>query len=261
MGDEPRFLRPDVIIEPLVDRFYAWMHTVAPVQAALNLALVQVPLLESYLQSPQVHIKASSNPELRGGLFVNIEESRSGEVRDLLAAIKRDRAGMLDFAAAIAGAEGLVRQSATGFDLTPLYPKLPPVLSGLVEIAYDTSNQPAIRYIEPLAYESSVYTEDRQSVQLSLETGTERPFIMSTPRLSSEEVLDLRIPFRHPGLEELFKSRVHGTTLSRLAEMLELGEGETAALSRLLAPQPDLAADRHIDSGGRIRYFGHACLV
>jgi L-ascorbate metabolism protein UlaG (beta-lactamase superfamily) len=261
MSDEPRYLRPDVIIEPLVDRFYAWLCTVAPVQAAMNLAFVQVPLLESYLQSPQVHINASVNPELRGGLFVNVEEARSGEVRDLLAAIKRDRAEMLNFAAAIADAEDLVRQSATGFDLTPLYPKLPSIMSGLVELAYDTSNQAAIRYIEPLAYESSVYSEDRQSVQLSLETGIERPFIMSTPRLSQPNVLDLHVPFRHPGLEELFRSRVRGTTLSRVRELLELNDDEAASIGQMLAPEPDLATDRHIDGGGRIRYFGHACLV
>jgi L-ascorbate metabolism protein UlaG (beta-lactamase superfamily) len=261
MGDETRFLRPDAIIEPLVDGFYGWMHTVAPVQAAMNLAFVQVPLLESYLQSPQVHINACNNPALRGGFFVNVAESRSGEVRELLAAIKRDRAPILDFAAGVAEAEELVRTSATGFDLTPLYPKLPSVLSGLVEIAYDSNNQPAVRFIEPLVYESSVYTEDRQSVQLSLETGIERPFILSTPRLSSPDVLDLRMPFRHPGLEELFRSRVHGTTLARLREMLELGDDEATALGRLLAREPDLSTDRHIDSGARIRYFNHACLV
>jgi L-ascorbate metabolism protein UlaG (beta-lactamase superfamily) len=261
MGDEARFLRPDAIIEPLVDSFYGWMHTVAPVQAAMNLALVQVPLLESYLQSPQVHINASSNPELRGGFFLNIEESRSGEVRELLTSIKRDRAEMLGFAAAVAEAEDLVRSSATGFDLTPLYPKLPSALSGLVELAYDTSNQPSMRFIEPLAYESSVYDEDRQSVQLSVETGIERPFILSTPRLSSSDVLDLRMPFRHPGLEELFRSRVHGTTPGRLRELLELDDEQAVALTRLLAEQPDLSADRHIDSGARIRYFNHACLV
>jgi L-ascorbate metabolism protein UlaG (beta-lactamase superfamily) len=261
MGDDLKYLRPDAIIEPLVDGFYAWLHTVAPVQSAMNLAFNQVPLLESYLQSPQVHISASRNPALRGGFFVNIEEAQSGEVRDLLASIKRDRADVLEFAAAVADAEETVRQAATGFDLTPLYPKLPPVLSGLVELSYDTSNQPAMRFVEPLVYESSAYMEDRQSVQLSLETGIERPFILSTPRLSSPDVLDLRIPFRHPGLQELFRSRVHGTTESRLREMLELDDDQVAWLSRLLAGQPDLAADRHIDGGGRIRYFGHACLV
>jgi L-ascorbate metabolism protein UlaG (beta-lactamase superfamily) len=261
MSDGPMFLRPDVIIEPLVDRFYAWLHTTSPVQAAMNLAFVQVPLLESYLQSPQVHINASVNPELRGGLFVNIGKERSEEVRDLLATIKHDRADMLNFAAAIAESEELVRQSATGFDLTPLYPKLPSILSGLVEIAYDTSNQPSIRYIEPLVYESNVYTDGRESVQLSLDTGIERPFVLSTPRLSSPDALDLPVPLHHPGIEELFRSRVHGTTLSRVREMFELDDDETATLSRMLATEPDLAADRHISGGGRIRYFGHACLV
>jgi len=261
MSDETRFLRPDAIIEPLVDGFYGWLHTVAPVQAAMNLALVQVPLLESYLQSPQVHINASGNPALRGGFFVNIGESRMGEVRELLATIKRDRAELLGFAAAVAEAEELLRSSATGFDLTPLYPKLPSALSGMVELAYDTSNQAAVRFIEPLVYESSIYTEDRQSVQLSLETGVERPFILSTPRLGAPDVLDLRIPFRHPGLEVLFRSRVHGTTLRRLREVLELDDDDTTAVSRLLAEQPDLSDDRHIQSGARIRYFNHACLV
>ena len=261
MGDEPKFLRPDVIIEPLVDGFYAWLHTVAPVQAAMNLAFVQVPLLESYLQSPQVHINASRNPALRGGFFVNVEEARRGEIRDLLASIKRDRADLLNFAAAVAEAEELVRQGATGFDLTPLYPKLPSVLSGLVELAYDTNNQASVRFIEPLLYESSAYTEDRQSVQLSLETGVERPFILSTPRLASPDVLDLRIPFRHPGLAELFKARVQVTTLGRLREVLELGDDQAVRLSQLLTGESDMAQDRHIDGGGRIRYFGHACLV
>jgi L-ascorbate metabolism protein UlaG (beta-lactamase superfamily) len=261
MSNERKFLRPDVIIEPLVDRFYAWVHTVAPVQAAMNLASVQVPLLESYLQSPQMHISASSNPRLRGGFFVNIEASRAGEVRELLASVKRDRATMLRFAEAVAEAEEIVRQGATGFDLTPLYARLPVELSGLVEIGYDTNNQPSVRFIEPLAYESSAYTEDRQSVQLSLEVGVERPFVMSTPRLPSPGALDLRIPFRHPGLEELARSRVRGSTLAQLREMLELGDGQVAQLGRLLAAEPDLAEDRHIDGGGRIRYFGHACLV
>jgi L-ascorbate metabolism protein UlaG (beta-lactamase superfamily) len=227
----------------------------------MNLAFLQVPMLESYLQSPQVHIMASQNPALRGGYFINIDESRSDEVRELLKSIKRDRAQMLEFAAAVASAEDILRQGAAGFDLTPLYPKLPAVLSGLVELAYDTSNQASMRFIEPLLYQSSAYTEDRQSVQLSLETGVERPFILSTPRLASSDVLDLRIPFRHPGLEELFSARIRASTLGRLREALELADDEAAQLAGLLASEPDLAADRHIEGGGRLRYFGHACLV
>jgi Diiron non-heme beta-hydroxylase N-terminal domain len=86
------FLRSNAIIEPLVDRFYAWLHIVSPVRAAMNPAKVQVPLLESYLHSPQVHIAASNNPALRGGYFANIEEARAAEVDELLDTIKRGRA-------------------------------------------------------------------------------------------------------------------------------------------------------------------------
>ncbi|HXL93339.1 MAG TPA: MBL fold metallo-hydrolase [Streptosporangiaceae bacterium] len=254
-------MRSNAIIEPLVDRFYAWMHTVAPVQASMNLAFVQLPLLESYLQSPQVHIAASVNPELRGGYFVGIEQARSAEVATLVASIKRDRADMLQFAAAIAEAEDLLRLNAAGFDLTPLYTKLPAALNGLVEMAYDTSNQPSLRFIEPLIYSSPVYDEDRQSVQLSLDCGVERPFILSTPRLSSPDVLELPLPFRHPGLQELVMARFQPTTSARLRDVLELGDAEAAMLDMLLDDQPSLSPDRHIDGGGRIRYYGHACLV
>ncbi|MFF7534940.1 MBL fold metallo-hydrolase [Streptomyces bobili] len=261
MADESLFLRSKVIVEPLLDRFFAWPYTMAPVQSAMNLAFLQVPLLESYLQSPQVHVAASNNPDLRGGYFINIAEERADEVRDLLAGIKRDRAAILRFAEAIAEGQELLRANATGFDLTPLYPKLPPELGGLVELAYDTDNQAQMRFIEPLVYTSDVYQESRQSVQLSFETGIERPFILSTPRLTTPDVLELDLPFRHPGLEELFKARVHPTGLGHLRDALELNDAQAEQLRGMLSDRPSLAEDRHIDAGGRIRYFGHACLV
>ncbi|WP_433325313.1 MBL fold metallo-hydrolase [Spirillospora sp. CA-294931] len=261
MAEEQLFLKSKVIVEPLQDRFFTWPHTLAPIQSAMNLAFLQVPLLESYLQSPQVHVAASNNPDLRGGYFINIPESRVDEVRDLLAAIKRDRAHILRFAEAIAEGQELLRANATGFDLTPLYPKLPKELGGLVELAYDTDNQAQMRFMEPLVYTSDLYQESRQSVQLSFETGIERPFILSTPRLTSPDVLELDIPFRHPGLGELFKARVQGTTLAHLREALELDDAQAKQLAGMLSDRPSLNPDRHIDAGGRIRYFGHACLV
>jgi L-ascorbate metabolism protein UlaG (beta-lactamase superfamily) len=260
-ADQPRYLRSNVIAEPLVDRFYAWLHTVAPVPASMNLAFLQVPLLESYLQSPPVHVAASTNPKMRGGYFVAVEESRSDEVAELLKTIKNERAGMLGFAAAVAEAEDLIRQNAVGFDLTPLYPQLPAALNGLVELAYDTSNQPSMHFLEPLLYRSPAYDERRQSVQLSLDDGVERPFILSTPRLPKAGVLDLPLPLRHPGLTDLFDARVRPTSLNRLREALELDDAGAAALDALLTDEPSLSPDRHIDSGGRVRYYGHACVV
>jgi L-ascorbate metabolism protein UlaG (beta-lactamase superfamily) len=259
--DEPRFLRSNVVIEALVDRFHAWLHTVAPVQASMNLAFVQVPLLESYLDSPQMHSSASRDPELRGGYFVNIDPERTREVAELLAAIKQDRVGMLQLAAAVAETEGLVRQYADGSDLTPLYSKFPAALNGLLEIAYDTSNQASIRFLEPLAYQSPAYDERRQSVQLSLDNGAERPFILSTPRLPGPDTLDLPLAFARPGLTELAKARIAPTTSARLREALELDDAAAARLEGFLDTRPSLSRDRQLAAGGRIRYFGHACLL
>jgi L-ascorbate metabolism protein UlaG (beta-lactamase superfamily) len=261
VSDESVFLRSNAIIEPLVDRFYAWMHIVSPAQASMNLAKVQVPLLESYLQNPQVHMAASVNPALRGGYFVNIDESRSNEVAELLDTIKRDRAEMLAFNDAINEADDLLRQHATGFDLTPLYPKLPAALNGLVELAYDTGNQASMHLLEPVLYTSPIYDAGRQSIQLSLETGIERPFILSTPRLPQPDVLDLKIPFKHTGIDELFAARIAPSTVGHLREALELDDAQTAQLRRLLTDEPSLSPDRNVEAGGRVRYFGHACLV
>jgi L-ascorbate metabolism protein UlaG (beta-lactamase superfamily) len=261
MGGEARFLRQDVIVEPLVDGFYAWLHTVAPVQAAMNLAFLQLPLLESYLQSPQVHLNASANPGMRGEFFVQVPEARAGEVRDLVASVKRDRAGMLRLASAVAEAEEIVRQDATGFDLAPLYGRLPTELAGLVEIAYDANNQAQLRYMEPVVYTTGAFDRSRQSVQVSVDPRSERPFILSTPRLGGPGVLDVRVPFDHPGLAEMFCARFVPVEVARLAEWLELGGAQADLLGEFTVPEPDLAADRHVDAGARIRYFGHACLV
>jgi L-ascorbate metabolism protein UlaG (beta-lactamase superfamily) len=262
MDNEPRFLHPNAIVEALVDRFYAWAHTFTPVQASMNLSFLQVPLLESYLESPAAHVAACDNPALRGGYFVNVPESRAEEVKTLLDTIRTERSAMLEFAEAIAQADQLLQDNATGFDLTPLYAKLPPALSGLVELVYDTFSQPSLRFLEPLVYRGPAFSEARQSVQLSLETGVERPFILSTPRLPAPGVVDLPIPFRHPGLTALFDARLRPTTLNALREALEIDDDESAAgLARLLTDEDPQRPGRHIEAGGRVRYFGHACLV
>jgi L-ascorbate metabolism protein UlaG (beta-lactamase superfamily) len=256
VSDEPVYLRSQAMIEPLVDRFYAWTHIVAPIQAATNLAGFQVPLLESYRPNPLVH-QATGDGRYRAG----IDESREMELAALLDAIKGDRADMLGFAAAVAEAEAMLRPNATGADLTLLYPRLPSALHGLVELTYDASRQPSIRFIESLVYSSRYYDESRQSVQLSLDDGLERPAILSTPRLPRPGALDLAVPFRDAGLDELFAARLRPTTISRLREALGLDDAQAAQLRTLLSTEPGPAPDRHIGSGGRVRYFGHGCLL
>jgi len=169
------------------------------VQAAMTFALVQVPLLESYLQSPQVHINASTNPECAVGSS-SISRSQERELRELLATIKRDRADMLESLQQwprqknSCGAARQVRPLAA-------VPQAPRRAVGAVEIAYDTSNQPAVRFIDRWCTKAAS-TRGPQSVQLSLETGR-APVHLEHTRLSSPEVLDLRIRSGIPELEEL----------------------------------------------------------
>lgn len=259
--DEPKFLRSNALFEPLVDRFAASLHTVAPVQAAMNLAFVQLPVLESYLAAPAEHAAAGNSHEPRHGYFVDIEESRADEVAALVESIRRDRADMLDFAAAVAEAEALLRRDPACFASGATYPKLPSALNGLVEIPFDTNGQPLLRFFESLVYRSAAYDERRQSVQLSLDEGAARPFILSTPRLPRPGAMDLPLSFGDPALEMLSSARIRPTTSARLREALELDDAGAAALERMLAPAPSVAPDRHIDQGGRLRYYGHGCLV
>lgn len=265
MGDEPLFIKPNVRIEGLVNRFVAWLHTFAPVPAAMNLSNLQLPMLDSYIQHPDVHRAAVANPKMKGGFFLDIAPEREGEIKDLRDDIARNNKQLVELASAIADADQLLRTQATGYDLTPLYEQLPEALRGFVELVYDINNHPSLRFIEPLLYRGDAYLPATQSVQLSLDDGTEPPFILSTPRLPAPGTLDLPLPLCHEGIDTLFATRTAPRPFREIREALEISSDADAELLRgLLTDDPGLAPDRHIDSagsGGRIRYFGHACLL
>jgi Diiron non-heme beta-hydroxylase N-terminal domain/Beta-lactamase superfamily domain len=261
-GGEPLYAKPNLTIEGLVDQFYAWLHLVAPAAGAMNLVNLQLPMLDSYVQSPGVHEAAVRNPRMKGGFFIDHGGGRVDEVRELRNRIVRDNAALLELAAAIKDADELLRVQATGYDLTPLYAQLPPALRGVVELCYDLANHPTLRLLEALLYRSPYHREARQSVDLFLDDGGHRPFILSTPRLPQPGHVQLPLPLRHSGIDALFATRTRPASLASLREALEIEDDATADVLRgFLTPQPTLPADRSIDAGGRIRYFGHACLL
>jgi L-ascorbate metabolism protein UlaG (beta-lactamase superfamily) len=255
VSTEPVRLRSDASVEPLVDSFPAWLDVVAPVPASMNLADVQMPLLEAFLGDPRAG-RAEDRSRHAG-----FDESRRVEIAALLEAVKADRAAMLELAAAVGQAEDMLGRDATGRDLTPLHDRLPSALSGLVELTYDTHGRPSLRFFESLVYASNYYDVRRQSVRVSLDGGVRRPVVAGTPQLPRPGALDLAIPFRSAGLDTLFASRTRPTTISRLREALDLDDGQAAQLRTLLDARLRTAPDRHIGSGGRVRYLGHACLL
>jgi L-ascorbate metabolism protein UlaG (beta-lactamase superfamily) len=262
MRDEQLYLKPNVRIEGLVNQFCAWLHVFAPVPAAMNMANLHLPMLDSYIEQPQVHADAVANPKMKGSFFIDVDTARVEEIRALRDAIKAENGAALELADAVGKADNLLRTQATGYDLTPLYAQLPANLLGLVELVYDINNNPQLRFVEPLLYRSPYYLPARQSIDLSLDEGTVPPFALSTPRLPDATHLQLPLPLNHPAIDEFFGLREKPRTFAQIREVLEIDDAAAAdRLRPLLAPDPYVVRDRSVESGGRIRYFGHACLL
>ncbi|MBS2532114.1 MBL fold metallo-hydrolase [Catenulispora sp. NF23] len=262
MHDEPLYARPDIRVEGLINRFCAWLHVFAPVPAAMNLANLHLPMLDSFVEQPQVHADAVANPQMKGGFFINVDVARHGEIRELRDRIRKENELAERFAKAVADAEDMLRAQATGYDLSPLYAQLPDELRGTVELVYDTDNHAQLRFMEALLYKSDLYRPDLQALDLSLDDGTEPPFALATPRLPEPGHLQVPTPLRERGVDTLFAARNRPKRLSEIADALGVEDAAgLQTLRGLLSTEPTLRPDRTIDGGGRIRYFGHACVL
>lgn len=255
------YLRPNVVIEPIIDKWYAWSHLVSPATAAMNIAERHIPIMESYIASPQVHAAAVKNPTMLGGPFIDYEGKRVDEIRALLERTKTERAHMLALAQAIKSLDDMLRNEATGYSLEPLYEKVPDILRGFVELVYDLNNNPSFRLIEPLLYQSPFYNRSSQSLVLSLISGDDRPFVLSTPRLKGTNDLHLSIPFDHPSIDELFKMKRVPQSLAYIKELLGVDDSDDTLFSSFFTEQPPPAYERYTGDGVRWRYFGHACIL
>src|SRR5271165_2153974 len=58
------YLRSNVLMEPLVDGWYAWAHLIPPATAARNLTERHLRIMESYIETPEAHQAAVRNPAL-----------------------------------------------------------------------------------------------------------------------------------------------------------------------------------------------------
>ena len=204
-NEEQLFLKFNIQVEPLIDHWYAWPHLIPPATAARNLTERHLKIMDSYINAPQVHANAVKNPKMLGGPFIDYGGKRVDEIRALRDRIKKERAHLLELSTAIQSLDALLRETAKGFSLQPLYPKVPDILRGYVELVYDLNNHPSFRLIEPLLYRSKYYDRSQQSLMLSAITNDNRAFMLSTPRLPSDDSLHLKIPFENEVVDKLFR--------------------------------------------------------
>src|ERR1700730_8201506 len=152
MNRSSLYLRPNLAADPLVERWYACPHLIAPATSARNLTERHLPIMDSYLSDPEAHAEAAKNPALAGGPFMQYATDRSSEIAALREATRRDRTRLIELSHAIAELDRLLEKEAVGLALEPLYERLPAALKGCVELTYDLLNRPSYRLIEPLLY-------------------------------------------------------------------------------------------------------------
>lgn len=261
MSDEPKYLRPNVVIEPLVDNWYAWPHLISPATAAMNITGRHLEIMQSYVSAPQIHAQAVKNPKMRGGPFMDLPVHRVGEVKALQERTRQDRKMSLCLSAAIKQLDNLLRSEATGSGLEGLYAKVPSPLQGYVELLYDRHNNPGFRFFESLLYNSEFYNKGAQSIALWITDNDQRPFVLSTPRLDDGSVLRLPLSFDHPGIDALAEMKRKARPTGPVRELLGIGAEQEASFDRLFTTEAPPPYRRYEGDRIRMRYFGHACIL
>ena len=254
------YLRQNIQVEPLVDRWYAWPHLIPPATAARNMTGRHYRIMDSYINSPQLHANAVKNPKMLGGPFIDYAGQRVNEIRELRRKTQEERKQLMELSNAITALDELLRNNAKGHSLHPLYARVPDPLKGYVELFYDLNSQPSFRLIEPLLYKS-YYDRSLQSFMLQTLTGDNRPFILSTPRLDDDNILHLHKPFDHPSVDRLFKLKDSPAPWPEIKEMLEIQDTQDELMQSFLTTDPPPRYAPYTGPGMRWRYFGHACIL
>ncbi len=261
MSNEKLYLKPNVVIEPLFQRWYAWSHLISPATAAMNITGRHLPIMDSYLSAPALHAQAVANPKMRGGPFMDIDERRIADVHQLKDDTVEQQQKLIDLANDIRQLDKLLVAEGHGFGMEGLYERVPERLKGYVELYYDRNNQPGFRFFESLLYKSEFYDKRYQSIALWVTDNDHRPFCLSTPRLDEPGVLHLDIPFDHVGIDELAKMKRVAQPLSYIKTLLGISRSQEALFETLFTTEPMPKYNRYSGNKIRMRYFGHACIL
>lgn len=255
------YLKPNVLVEPLFNQWYAWTNLIAPAASSMYVANLHLKIMQSFVTSPQLHVAALQNPANLGGPFINYGTEKANEVRALLERTQKEQADIVEFAEAIKTLDNILTQEATGLSLEPLYQKVPEPLQGYVELVYDLNQNASMRFIEGLLYQSRYYNTASQSIALSLADRDDRSFVFSTPRMARANWLNIQIPFSHEGLDVLFSMKRVPRPLAEVAEILAIDKEQSALFSTFFTEEPPQPNERYSGDDVRIRYLGHACVL
>lgn len=256
------YLKPNVLIEPLINSWYAWSHLISPVTASMNIRNRHIPIMKSYVAHPQAHAAAVKNPQMLGGPFIDYNGERVDDIRNLLEKMVNDQADLLTLASDIETLNAMLKENARGYSLIPLYEKIPESLKGYVELVYDINHFPSFRLKESLLYKSRFYKPEMQSLSLfQVNADDERPFVFSTPRLPDPARIQLPISFADPRIDELFKMKRNPQPYEFIRDLLNIGAQDEKLFRDFFCEETKTYYTRYNGDYIRTRYFGHACLL
>lgn len=255
------YVRPDLVVQPLFQKWHAWSHLVSPATACMNIRGRHLKIMASFIKAPAIHAMACRDPKMMGGPFMNLGVGDVPRIRALHDQTRDEATRMLEFAAGLDSLEALLARAAKGASIEPLYDALPEALDGYVELTYDLQDRPSYRLIEPLLYHSELYRRDLQSVALSIIDRDDRPFVLSTPVLETETSLHLPIAFADPRLDELFSAKRRSRPIAQLGDLLEIPRARSRLFETFFCERPTATAPSFAGPGTRVRYFGHACMA
>ncbi|HLZ88297.1 MAG TPA: MBL fold metallo-hydrolase [Puia sp.] len=261
MDERIVFLKPNVVIEPLVDRWYAWSHLISPATAAMNILGRHMTIMQSYLSDPGIHAEAVLNPKMRGGPFMDLGGGQVEAVKALYDNTVEKRATLIQFAQAVKELDRILLTEAKGYSLEQMYKRVPEILRGFVELYYDRNNCATFRLFESLLYRSQFYRKDSQSIALWVTTNDHRPFSLSTPRLDAADVLHLPMPFDHAGIDELSKMKRNAQPLGYIKEVMGITPEQERLFETFFTEDPPPKYKKYTGDRIRMRYFGHACIL
>ena len=256
------YLKPEVKLEPLVCRWWAWSHLVAPAQLALHLNQRILPLLQNFVDNPMVHVSANRDPNMYGGPFVSLAESDVERVAQLIADTKTECADLIRLGEDLRALDTELQKSAQGFSLHEFYDKLPESLRGLIEFTYDVHHRPSFRFFEPLLYQTGM-ARHAQEIMLQLTSENDRHFFMSTPRLEAPGCEFFRMPFADPRLDTLCRMRQQPASFTEIARLFDVADDRLESFRSFFtdkAPRRRTGQD-YVGDGVRMRFFGHACVL
>src|ERR1700681_2559567 len=256
------FLKPDVKIELLVGRWFAWPHLISPVQHAMNIAFRHLPLMQSFVANPQVHVAAAGDPNMLGGPFLDLPESAVPEIKTLIQETTTQFQKLIAFARDFKAFDQILQDGADGFCLSGFYDRMPPSLAGATEISYDLNNNPALRVIEEVIYKYHGNGPSMQEICLSQTRDSERKFFMTTRRVSAPDTFFAAVGFSDPRLDILSSMRTNAGSLEDLSKAFGVAPSQQAAFEGFFtAEAPKRTSPHYAGNDVRVRYFGHACVL